>query len=133
MSGDAVGNPLQLWERARRYRLNEDVDLSTASEADGEGVVGRDAVTLQRRSSGPGHLGGQFVHRCLDAAAGHRPGDGPVGTDDHRGTGRTGCGPDHADHGRDARGGTRAPYRHQLVEHITHCAHPSFAGSPVGV
>ncbi len=115
-------------------RLGEDVDLSTAGEAHGEGVVGSDAVTLQRRSSSRA----TWVASSSPAPSTRRPdtdpATAPLGTDDHRGTQQ-----DRAasriirDHCRDARGGTRAPYRHQLVEHITHCALASFAGSPVEV
>jgi molybdenum cofactor cytidylyltransferase len=95
-------------------------DLPAAREPDGECVVGADSIALQCGPSAVACLGGELVDGAFDAATGHRAGDGAVGGDHHRGAGRSRCGPDRADHRGDARGATRVPNRHQLVEHITH-------------
>ncbi len=120
MRGDVVGDGLQLGKSVAGHRLCEDVDDPAAGEADGECVVVGYPVALQFGSPALDHLVGEFVNRGLDTAPGHRARDCAVGSDDHRGAGRTRRGLDRADDGGDARCAAGTPDRQQIVEYVAH-------------
>src|SRR6201999_4033414 len=67
LPGDIVGDGLQLGKGLAGHRLCEDIDDSSAGEANGECVVVGDSVAVQLGLSVGDDLVGEFVDGRLDA------------------------------------------------------------------